>query len=215
MRRIPSLALAAWLAVPAPVQAQKVGFAVRDTAEASGLRIPLLLTPGILRDNRWRESLQNSFPLRIQFRVELWRVRTDWFDALERGFEFEVLVEFEPLTDEYAVTRFWLGAARHLERFTSLAELERSLEKGYQVTRFGPTAPGEYYFTAGVRLRTLSDDDMDELERFLRGNPDTPRRERGNPVTRAARRFLMNLGGLPSDELEARSARFTIDRPRD
>ncbi|HKP28403.1 MAG TPA: hypothetical protein VJU15_03335, partial [Gemmatimonadales bacterium] len=93
MRRLlQALALIA-LFVPAPALAQRVKLEVTVSEPGpNGARRPIVRTPGILRDQRWVESLQSSFPLRLQYRVEIWRVRTDWFDALERSFEWEVVV---------------------------------------------------------------------------------------------------------------------------
>ncbi|HSR15186.1 MAG TPA: hypothetical protein VLL51_05510, partial [Gemmatimonadales bacterium] len=87
MRRAAFL-LSLLLAVPALATAQgRVQLEVAATVPQveGGMRRPQVRTPGILRDGRWRETLQNSFPLRMRFRVEIWRVRTDWFDALERS----------------------------------------------------------------------------------------------------------------------------------
>lgn len=198
------------LLLPAPLAAQRVRLevSVSDPA-ANGVRRPIVRTPGILRDQRWLESLQSSFPLRLQFRVEIWRVRTDWFDALERSFEWEVVVLYEPLTDEYAKTEAWGGALRRQSRFSTLQELELDLERGNQIG-IAPAGVGEYYFTSTLRIRTLSDEEMEDIERFLQGNPSSEERERGSVLSRAARRLLLRFGGLPFEELEARSARFVV-----
>lgn len=211
MRRLLALGLLLVLATPPAAEGQRVRLQVSfsDPATTSGGRTPVVTTPGILRDPRWLESLQNSFPLRMEFRVEIWRVRTDWFDALERAFEFEVVVQYEPLTDEYAVTQAWGGAARAYNRFPTLQELERKLEAPYRVG-ISPTGVGEYYFTATLRMRTLTDDEMEDLERFLAGNPTPTDRERSSVLSRAARRLLLQFGGLPTEQLEARSSRFRV-----
>jgi hypothetical protein len=197
------------LAAPAPALAQRVRLVVVDTANTKGQRQPLVLTPGILRDNRWVESLQNSFPLRMEFKVEIWRVRTDWFDALEKSFEWQVLIQYEPLIDQYTKSEAWGGALRRQTSFSTLQDLERNLEVGHLIS-ISPGGTGEYYFTATLRLRTLTDEEMEELERFLQGNPTPAERERGSVLSRTARRVLLGLGGLPYDQLEARSRRFQV-----
>ena len=210
MRRfLPMRALLLCL-IPWPLLAQRVKLEVATSEPGpNGARRPILRTPGILRDQRWLESLQSSFPLRLQYRVEIWRVRTDWFDALERSFEWEVVVQYYPLTDEYAKAEAWGGALRRQGRFSTLQELELDLERGNQIG-IAPAGIGEYYFTATLRIRTLSDEEMEDLERFLQGNPTPEERERGSVLSRAARRMLLRFGGLPFEELEARSARFVV-----
>ena len=210
MRRFLRGLFLAALLVPAPAMAQRVKLEVAASEPGpNGARRPILRTPGILRDQRWLESLQSSVPLRLQFRVEIWRVRTDWFDALERSFEWEVVVRYEPLTDEYAKTEAWGGALRRQNRFSTLQELELDLERGNQIG-IAPAGIGEYYFTATLRIRTLSDEEMEDLERFLQGNPSPEEQERGSVLSRAARRLLLRFGGLPFEELEARSTRFVV-----
>ena len=210
MRRFLRGFFLAALLLPAPAMAQRVKLEVAASEPGpNGARRPILRTPGILRDQRWLESLQSSFPLRLQFRVEIWRVRTDWFDALERSFEWEVVVRYEPLTDEYAKTEAWGGALRRQNRFSTLQELELDLERGNQIG-IAPAGIGEYYFTATLRIRTLSDEEMEDLERFLQGNPSPEEQERGSVLSRAARRLLLRFGGLPFEELEARSTRFVV-----
>lgn len=198
------------LLLPAPLAAQRVRLEVSASEPgANGVRRPVVRTPGILRDQRWLESLQSSFPLRLQFRVEIWRVRTDWFDALERSFEWEVVVQYEPLTDEYAKAEAWGSALRRQNRFSTLQDLELDLERGNQIG-IAPAGVGEYYFTSTLRIRTLSDEEMEDLDRFLQGNPSPEERERGSVLSRAARRLLLRFGGLPFEELEARSVRFVV-----
>ncbi len=181
-----------------------------------GVRRPQVRTPGILQDPRWRDALQNSFPLRLRYRVEIWRVRPDWFDALERAFEWETLVQFEPLTDQFTKTVVFGGSARAYTRFTSLQELERDLER-VQLVTITPAGIGEYYFTGSLQIRTLTDAEMEELERFLQGEP-SPRDQPDDAQPsfgRTARRLLLRFGGLPYQELEGRTARFQVSPPRD
>lgn len=199
----------------AAAQQQRVRFEITASAplNEAGVRQPVLRTPGLLRDNRWREAIENSFPLRLRLRVEIWRVRTDWFDAQERNFTFEVLIQYEPLTDEYSRTLIFGGSPREIRRFTTLVELERSLERE-NVVNIRPASVGEYYFSGSLQIQVLTDDEMEELERFLQGEP-TPRdrQDPGPSIGRSARRLLLRFGGLPYQELEARSEQFEVRSP--
>lgn len=194
------------LALPAAADAQRVRL---DVSPEGAPPVPHVRTPGILRDPRWLESLQNSFPLRLHFRIEIWRVRTDWFDALERAFEWQTVVQYEPLMDQYVRTDIWGEVPRRIDQFASLPELERNLEAGWPVILRTP-GPGEYYYNVTLHLRTLTEAEIDELERFLQ--PAGEARPRGSALSRAARRILLRFGGLPVEQLEARSRRFVVGR---
>lgn len=213
MRR-PLLLLALLLAGPVTVAAQervRLEVAASAAGTPNGIRRPQVRTPGILRDPRWRETLQNSFPLRMRFRVEIWRVRTDWFDALERSFDWETVVVYEPLADQYAKTVLFGGSPRAFQRFDSLSELEADLEKPSEVN-MTPAGPGEHYFTASLQIRTLTDQEVEELERFVQGQPQPDTPDQPGSLLRAMRRLLLRFGGMPFAELEARSPTFRAER---
>ncbi|HEX9166578.1 MAG TPA: DUF4390 domain-containing protein [Gemmatimonadales bacterium] len=213
MQRLLLVATLALAAAPMATAQQRVRLEVTtsEPVPETGLRRPVVRTPDILRDPRWVESLQNSFPLRLQFRVEIWRVRTDWFDALEQAFEWETVVQYEPLVDQYAKTVLFGGSPRSVQRFASLQELERDLERA-NVVSISAAGRGEYYFTASLQIRTLTDEEVEEMERFLAGDPATDAAQQPGAVKRAARRLLLRFGGLPTESLEARSARFPVTR---
>jgi len=73
-----------------------------------------------------------------------------------------------------------------------------------------PTRPGRYYYTLSARITALSDRDMDQLERFLAGDPELDVPQPGSAVGRGVRRFLLRIAGMPSQVLEARSGQFTV-----
>jgi len=213
MRR-PFLLLALLAAAPSVAAAQgrvRLEVTASTPANPAAPRQPQVRTPGILQDARWRETLQSSFPLRMRFRVEIWRVRTDWFDALERSFEWETVVVYEPLADQYAKTVLFGGSPRSFQRFESLQELERDLERPNQVN-MTPGGPGQYYFTASLQIRTLTDEEVEQLERFVQGEPQPDLPDQPSSLLKATRRLLLRFGGMPFAELEARSRTFTIER---
>jgi hypothetical protein len=216
MRRLGVLLTVLALAAPQAAFGQgrvRLEITMSDPVNRQGARQPQVRSPGILRDARWRDALQNSFPLRMRFRVEIWRVRPDWFDALERSFEWETLVQLEPLTDQYSKTVIFGGSARGFARFASLQELERDLEVVQRVN-ITPAGIGEYYFTASLQVRTLTEAEMEELERFIQGEPSPAEVEDPRPsLGRTARRLLLRFGGLPYQELEARTGRFEVRAP--
>jgi hypothetical protein len=143
--------------------------------------------------------------------VEVWRSRDGWFDTFARQAEWDVLVQHEPLLDQYTLLTF-AGAARQERRYATLDALGAALAFAYQVN-VRPAEQGRYYYAASLQVSTLSDSDLDELEKFLTG--DLGRRgdgggNFGDALGREATRFLLRLAGLPSLRLEARSERFEV-----
>ena len=76
-----------------------------------------------------------------------------------------------------------------------------------------PRERGTYYYQVLLTLTTLSDSDLAELERFLRGDLGGAAAGQdgvGDALGRGARRLLLRLAGLPSLRLDGRSERFEV-----
>lgn len=177
-----------------------------------GARSPIVRSESLLGgESRWLDALRSGLPVRLHYRVELWRSRDGWFDNFSRQVEWDVVVRHEPLLDQYTLLTL-VGARRQERRYATLDALGAALAFAYQVN-VRPDEPGGYYYAASLQISTLSDSDLDELERFLAGDlGDGNRGGRGigDAVGRGATRFLLRLAGLPSLRLEARSERFVV-----
>lgn len=184
-----------------------VGLA-RDST-TGGFRLPLVRTRFLARDDRWLAMLGSGFPVRLHYQVELWRARDGWFDAQNQTVEWDVVVRHEPLLDQYTVTRL-IGRQRREFRYATTEALAAALGTPNQVTVSSPIA-GRLYYVATLEITTLSDSDLEELERFLKGDL-TPAAEgqtdAGGAVGRGAKRLVLKLAGLPSLSLSVQSERF-------
>jgi len=213
-----AVGLAAGLAcVPVPILAQdasdvRLQVSLAADSTLSGSRSPIVRSENMLSGNsRWLSALRSGLPVRLHYRVEVWRSRGAWFDTFERQAEWDVLVRHEPLLDQYTLLTF-VGAARQERRYATLDALGAALAFAYQVN-VRPIEAGRYYYAASLQVSTLSDSDLDELERFLAGDLDgTAERgeDLGDALGRGATRFLLRLAGLPSLRLEARSQHLTV-----
>jgi hypothetical protein len=178
----------------------------------NGARAPIVRSENLIGSNsRWLSALRSGLPVRLHYRVEVWRSREGWFDTFGRQTEWDVLVRHEPLLDQYTLLTL-VGAARQERRYATLDALGAALAFAYQVN-VRPHEQGRYYYAASLQVSTLSDSDLDELERFLAG--DLRRDDRGSDnlgdaLGRGATRFLLRLAGLPSLRLEARSEPFGV-----
>ena len=185
--------------------------ALAEDSTSSGSRDPVLWARDLGSDDRWSSMLRSGFPIRMHFRVELWRDRDVWFDALERQVEWDIVVRREPLLDQYTVNTITPAAVGE-RRYATLGALTSALEYAYRIT-IGPAEPGDYYYAGVLGLATLSDTDLEELDRFLRGDLGSAAsggENLGDAVSRGAKRLLLRLAGLPSLRLEARSERFKV-----
>jgi hypothetical protein len=187
---------------------------IRLTTDSAlnGSRAPVVRSENMLGSNsRWLDALRSGLPVRLHYRVEVWRSRGAWFDTFERQAEWDVVVRHEPLLDHYTLLTF-VGAARQERRYATLDALGAALAFGYQVN-VRPVESGRYYYAASLQVTTLSDSDLDELERFLAGDlgeAEERGENFGDALGRGATRFLLRLAGLPSLRLEARSPHFTV-----
>ena len=216
-RTLAAAAMAAALAgAPAALRAQapeavrlEVRLA-RDTAPDGG-RNPVVRSENLLGDDRWLTALRSGLPVRLHYRVEVWRSREGWFDRFDRQTEWDVVVRHEPLLDQYTLLTL-TGSRVQERRYATLDALTAALGFSYQVN-VRPRERGEYYYAATLEVSTLSDTDLDELERFLEGDLGEVAQGRGGigeALGRGATRLLLRLAGLPSLRLEGRTESFRV-----
>lgn len=173
--------------------------------------VPVVRSENLLADGRWLSTLRSGLPVRLHYRIEVWRSRGAWLDLLTRQVEWDVVIRHEPLLDQY--TLLTLSANRVQERrYATVDALSAALAFAYQVN-VRPAGAGRYYYNGVLEVSTLSDSDLDELERFLEGDLGDVAQGKGDigdALGRGATRFLLRLAGLPSLRLEARSQAFVV-----
>jgi hypothetical protein len=193
---------------PPPVS---LGIRLSPDSTNRGARVPVVRAENLLADGRWLSTLRSGLPVRLHYRLEIWRSRGGWLDLLTRQTEWDVVVRHEPLLDQYTLLTIFANRAQE-RRYATVDALSAALAFAYQVN-VSPADPGRYYYTTVLEVSTLSDSDLDELERFLDGDLGEVAKGRGNvgdALGRGATRFLLRLAGLPSLRLEARSDAFEV-----
>lgn len=193
-------------------QGVRLHIALAQDSTPNGARAPIVRSENLLEANsRWLSALRSGLPVRLHYRVEVWRSRDGWFDTFGRQAEWDLLVRHEPLLDQYTLLTF-VGARRQERRYATLDALGAALAFAYQVN-VRPNESGRYYYAASLQVSTLSDSDLDELERFLAGDLGRAAESGenlGDALGRGATRFLLRLAGLPNLRLEAQSDRFLV-----
>ncbi len=178
---------------------------------ASGSRMPVVQSRNLLSDERWVSALRSGLPVRLHYRLEVWRSREGWFDNFERQTQWDLVVRHEPLLDQYSLITI-VGGRGQERRYATLDALSAALAFSFQIN-IRPALAGRYYYAAALEISTLSDSDLDELRRFLEGDPDDDnggKEKSGGALGRGATRLLLRLAGLPTLRLEARSNAFEV-----
>jgi hypothetical protein len=176
---------------------------------------PRVRSTGLLADGKFVGLMRSGFPLRLHYRLELWKVRTSWFDQFVREASWDAVARNDPLADDFVLIR----PGRSLTRYATPEELAAALEIPYTVTmrpEASGAGPGRYYFVARLEVTTLNDTDLRELSSWLSGDVGPAVSGEGNlgqALARGAQRVLVRLAGLPRQRLEARSPTIRIDGP--
>lgn len=191
------------LASPAALQAQRT--LLLGVATPTQQWRPVVRVNGALRDRELREALSSGLPVRLHFRVELWR--NDALDRLEGAQEISLAVLRNALDDGYV-----LEDGRVQRTLASIGAVEAAIQVAFAPT-LRPRSRGRFYYLATLDVETLSMSDLDDLRRWLRGDArpavagDKPV---GRAVERGVRRVFVRMLGLPARQWRARSAEFRV-----
>ncbi|RMH17798.1 MAG: DUF4390 domain-containing protein [Gemmatimonadetes bacterium] len=206
----------------------------------------LLLRPDLER------ALHSGLPVRVHVTAELWRDRffdnqegrAEWratvlYDPLDSLYHVRIEPDGRPSPDasrptgsppppdtapppdaEPAPARTDQPLPPPVER--SLAGVTRTLERAFRLP-LAPRRPGRFYYLGQVEVETLSLSDLQELERWLRGDVagrdsgegaagETAREERGGglggALGRGARRLFVRILGVPTRRVRLRTEKF-------
>jgi hypothetical protein len=83
--------------------------------------------------------------------------------------EWDVLVRYEPLTKTYRVARFVGGQAENLGRFERYEDAQAAVARPFQPRIPARRTRDRQYYIVSLEVKVLSMSDLDEIERWLRG----------------------------------------------
>ena len=169
---------------------------------------PVLRLGAVLGDAALEETVRSGLPIRLRFRVELWR--DAFFDDLVATDTWVTVLGHEPLEQRFFVnTRASPEAVRW---FSSFAAARTAVEGTYR-PEIRPRRSGRYYYIATVEVETLSLSDLEELQQWLRGEFRPAVSGDGSlpgAVGEGAKRLLVRMLGLPARRHEARTGKFRV-----
>jgi len=173
---------------------------------------PLVSSAGLLIDASMRDLLANGFPARLHYRLERW-VGGRWFDDLKAAVEWDVILKYEVLGKKYQVVRVLNKKATSLGDFETLEEASAAVEAPYKTTISLPQKGQRGYYNLLLDVETLSLSDLDEVERWLRGELKPAVSGKKNPGTalgRGVRTLVIRLLGGEKRHYEARTGMFRL-----
>jgi hypothetical protein len=177
----------------------------RDSAGA--LAAPVVRAQHLLSDGTFLGAVRNGFAVRFGYRLGLWRAGR-FFDHLEREAAWEAVLVQDPVDNAYVL----VGADGKTETFADPQRLADALAVPYTVNLLPDAQPGSrYYYIANLDVESLTASELEDVQRWLRGDLGPAIARRGdaqNALTRTARLLLIRLSGLPHRSFEARTERF-------
>jgi hypothetical protein len=171
---------------------------------------PAVSSAGLLSDGSMRDLLSNGFPARLHYRLERW-ASGRWFDDLKATFDWDVIVKYDVLGKKYQVVRVVNKKAELLGDFPGADEAENAAEGPYRPAISLPSKGQRGYYNLLLDVETLSLSDLDEVERWLRGELKPAVSGKKNPGTalgRGVRTLVLRLLGGEKRHYEARTGKF-------
>jgi hypothetical protein len=164
----------------------------------------------MVSDGAMRDLLNNGFPARLRYRVERWGTG-GWFDDIKATADWEVLVKYDALNRRYDVYRAVRGRATSLGSFDLLTDADAAIGAPFRAPVSPPRSGRRSYYNVVLEIETLSLTELDEVERWLRGELKPAVRGKKNPgtaVSRGVRTLVVRLLGGEKRRYEARSGTF-------
>ncbi len=172
---------------------------------------PLVAIKGVLTEKPFDELLRSGFPARLHVRAELWTIGR-WFDDVLGRVEWDIVVRYDAIDRTYEVARFVEGRLTPLGSYVRFSDARAASELPYLPALTAPPRGRKSYVAVQAELQTLDVSDLDELERWLRGEASPAVRGKKNPstaLTRGVRSLASRLLGGEVRRLEAKSPAVT------
>jgi hypothetical protein len=173
---------------------------------------PLIRARNVISDSTMRRFLDNGFPARLHFRVELWSLG-GLFNALRGSVEWDLIVRYDALGQRYRLVRVDGDEVTSAGQFASFADAVAEVERPTRAPLRARRQRDRQYFNALLEVQTLSANELDELQQWLSGELQPAVRGERNPGTaigRGLRRLLARILGAERRNLQARSRTFQV-----
>jgi hypothetical protein len=173
---------------------------------------PLVAVRNVLTEKDYDELLRNGFPVRMHIRAELWTVGR-YFDDVRGRAEWDVIVQYNVVERSYEVGRLVGTRVTALGSYRHFADARAASELAYLPVLPTPKRGQKGYVLVQAAVQALDVSDLDELERWLRGEAQPAVRGKRSPasaLTRGMRTLASRILGAEVRQLEARSPTLTF-----
>ena len=168
---------------------------------------PVVAVRGVLAEKPFDEMLRSGFPARLHVRAELWS-EGRWVDDVQSRAEWDLIVRYDVIDRSYEVVRRVGGAITSLGSYARFGDARAAMELSYAPTLSPPPRGKKSYVLVQAELQSLQVSDLDELDRWLRGEAAPAvqgKRSPASAVSRGVRTLASRLLGGEVRRLEARS----------
>ncbi len=168
---------------------------------------PLVAVRNVLEERQFDELLRNGFPARLHIRAEIWTVGR-YFDDARGRVEWDVIVQYNVVEKSYEVARVVGDRVMSLGSYLRFADARAASELAYLPALPTPKRGQKGYVLVQAELQTLEVTDLDEVERWLRGEARPAVKGKRSPasaLTRGVRTLASRILGGEVRQLEARS----------
>lgn len=199
------------ICIAAPVSAQKpqVSIVLPEPAQRAS-EPPKVASERLVTDGATVSLLRNGFPARLHYRVERWTTG-GWFDDIGAESEWDVVVRYDALAKVFQIFRAVRGKTVFLGSFATIEDAEAVLDAPFSIPISLPRKGQRSYYNLTLDIESLSLTELDEVERWLRGELKPAVRGQKNPGTavgRGVRTVMVRLLGGEKRRYEARSGTF-------
>ena len=211
MIRAVLLGFAAVVLAASRVSAQKaqVSLVLPDRA-ALVSEAPTVRSTSLITDGATHDLLRNGFPARLHYTMERWSTG-GWFDDIAAEAQWDVVVRYDALGKVFQVYRIVGRRTVSLGTFATIAEADAALGAPFAAPIRLPRRGQRGYYSLVLDIEALSLTELDEVERWLRGDLKPVvrgQKNAGTAVGRGVKTVVVRLLGGERRRYEARTPTF-------
>lgn len=173
---------------------------------------PLVVATNMLSSPRARDPLAAGFPARFHFLVTLWS-EGGLVNKIERRAEYDVYVSYSAMEKKYSVSQNVNDHPLALGKFDRVEDAERAVARPTRVPITAFPSSRRLYYRVTLDVQILGASDLDEVNRWLKGELEPAihgERNPGTALTRSIRMLASRLLGGDYAELEATTPPFKV-----
>ncbi|MEO8945983.1 MAG: hypothetical protein ABI338_05745, partial [Gemmatimonadaceae bacterium] len=171
---------------------------------------PTVRTIKVLSAGHTAELIRNGFPARLHYKLERWAAGS-FVNDVKATSEWEFIVQYDPLAKTYKLIRATTQAAVIIGEYSDLDDAESKLAEPYPAPIAPPRVGEKTYYSLTLNVEAMSLGDLEEVQRWLRGELRPAvrgRRNAGAAVSSGIRTLVVRILGGERVEYQASTGVF-------